>query len=127
MNANPAVRCNMSSSLSPRTASLIVVLFFFAFSNIYAAETTATLGGTVKDSSGAVVTGATVTLTEATTNTSRSQQTNPDGAYSFTLVPVGRYQVAVESSGFRKYVQSGIQLEGDQNGRADVTLRAGAR
>src|SRR2546423_7296171 len=116
----------MSSSLSPRTASLIVVLFFFAFSNIYAAETTATLGGTVKDSSGAVVTGATVTLTEASTNTSRTQQTNPDGAYLFTLVPVGRYQVAVESSGFRKYVQSGITLEVNQNARLDVTLRPGA-
>src|SRR5207248_10354610 len=106
--------------------SLIFILVFLALTNIYAAETTGTLGGTVKDSTGAVVSGANVTLTEATKNTSRSQQTNPDGAYLFTLVPVGRYQVAVERGGFRKYVQSGITLEVNQNARLDVTLRPGA-
>jgi hypothetical protein len=63
-----------------------------------------TIRGTVTDSSGAVVAGATVTITNLQTNLSRSQATNSSGSYSFELIPTGEYKVEIEAKGFRKSI-----------------------
>src|SRR5439155_15227647 len=91
-----------------------------------AQKATATLSGTVTDSSGAVMVGATVTLTNSKTNIAQTVQTNSDGLYLFALVPIGTYDLAAEDAGFRKFVQSGITLEINQNARVDVRLEVGA-
>jgi len=112
--------------LSVKFLVLFLVLSLLAIAG-YAAETTATLGGTVKDSTGAVVPNATLTLTNTETGVSRALSSNQDGTYLFTLVPVGTYKVSVEKQGFRKYVQSGIILLVNQNGKLDVSLQVGAQ
>jgi len=61
---------------------------------------TGTVAGTVTDPSGAVVSGATVTLTDVATNTSRSTTTNDAGRYIFVNVPPGHYNIAVTKQGF---------------------------
>src|ERR1051326_2162656 len=80
----------------------LVVLFAVP---LFAAEVTAVLTGTVRDSNGAVVPSASITLTNTSTNTSRTITSGADGTYVFNLVPVGTYEVKVEHSGFRKYEQ----------------------
>jgi hypothetical protein len=62
-----------------------------------------TIRGTVKDPSDALVSGATVTLTNLETGAVRSTMTT-SGTFSFELVPVGDYEVTVEAKGFQKLV-----------------------
>jgi outer membrane receptor protein involved in Fe transport len=79
----------------------------------------------VKDQSGGVVAAASVTLANTGTNISRATTTGNDGGYLFDPLQVGRYKLTVEKSGFATFVQDGIALELNQNGRLDVTLRVG--
>jgi Carboxypeptidase regulatory-like domain/TonB dependent receptor len=80
----------------------------------------------VTDPTGGVIGGASVTLTNTGTNVSRSTATASDGSYLFDLVAVGRYKVRVEKGGFATYIQTGIVLELNQNGRLDVTMKVGS-
>src|SRR5581483_3020181 len=91
-----------------------------------AAETTATISGAVKDSSGAVVSKAPITLTNTGTNISKTIQAGDDGSYLFPLVSIGTYRLSVEQSGFRKYVREGIVLNVNQNAKLDIVLQVGA-
>jgi hypothetical protein len=89
------------------------------------AEVTASISGTVKDSTGAVVPNATVTLTNAGTNISKTIQTGDDGGYLFTLVPIGNYRMSATRTGFRRYIRDGIVLNVNQNAKLDITLQPG--
>jgi hypothetical protein len=89
------------------------------------AQTTGSISGEVKDEKQAVVTGATVTARNVLTNDSRTVQTDGDGRYRFTSMPTGDYEITVESTGFAKYVQSGIKLELNQQASVDITLKTG--
>ena len=89
------------------------------------AQNNASLRGTVSDQSGGVVVGAKVILTNTGTGISRNATSGNDGGYVFDLVQVGRYKLTVEKSGFTTYIQDGIVLELNQNGRADVSLKVG--
>jgi Carboxypeptidase regulatory-like domain/TonB dependent receptor len=89
------------------------------------AQSTARLSGVVKDTTGATIADASVTLTNQNTNVSHKTKTDSDGAYLFSLVDIGTYTVTVEHPGFKKHVQTGIVLELNQNGRLDLTLEVG--
>src|SRR6516164_6960788 len=91
-----------------------------------AQEATATLSGTVKDPSCAVIAGAVVTLTNPQTNISRQTQSGADGSYLFTLIPIGTYSISAAATGFRTFVHSGIVLDINQNARQDVVLELGS-
>src|ERR1041384_6730069 len=88
-------------------------------------QATGRIVGLVKDSSGGTVIGANVTLTNEGTNISKTTQTDSEGNYLFSLVEPGSYRVTIEHTGFKKYVQSGIILELNQNGRVDAMLNVG--
>ena len=79
----------------------------------------------IRDRSSGVVVGAKVILTNIGTGIARSTATGSDGGYLFDLVQVGKYKITVEKSGFETFIQAGIVLELNQNGRADVTLKVG--
>jgi len=68
-----------------------------------------TIRGTVKDPSGALVSGATVTLTNLETNAARTVVTTTSGTFSFEFLPVGDYEVRVEAKGFRKLLVRPVQ------------------
>ncbi len=104
----------------------LVLTAFFLASSANAAEVTANLSGTVSDSSGAVIPKAKVTLTNTSTSEARSLTTENDGSYQFTKLPIGTYRLAVEQSGFNKYVHEGIVLNVNQNAKLDVALQIGA-
>src|SRR5690348_5229184 len=120
------MKSSVRSSQILRALCLVFAALLPALLPLNAAEVTSNLSGTVRDASGAVVTGATVTLTNVQTNISRTAHTGSDGNYSFTLVPVGNYRLTVEQTGFRKYVQDGITLQVNQQAKQDVALQVGS-
>jgi hypothetical protein len=85
----------------------------------------ATLTGTVKDSAGAVIPGATVSITNLATNVASRQQTTETGSYLFVNLIPGKYQIDVELSGFKKSSQV-VTLEVGQRARVDSTLEVGS-
>jgi carboxypeptidase family protein/TonB-dependent receptor-like protein len=70
--------------------------------------------GTVTDPTGAVVPGATVTITNAGTNISQSTTTGSDGSYRFPLVPPGTYTVDVKAANFAEVRAAGVVVEASQ-------------
>jgi hypothetical protein len=93
---------------------------------IFGQVTTGSIEGTVKDSAGAVVPGATVTVTGVTTGFNQTQQTNSDGYYFIDRVPAGTYKVVVAPiSGFAEAsVETRVAIE--KSSRTDITLGAGS-
>src|SRR5829696_2780604 len=81
--------------------------------------------GIVQDASGAVVEGATVTLTNEGTNVSITTETTSAGAYAFDSVQVGSYTVAVEKQGFKKFVSTGNPVNVNQPATVNAALEAG--
>src|SRR5260221_11472029 len=78
-----------------------------------------------RDSSGGVVAGAAVTVTNLGTNAARTAITNETGAYNFPSLPPGLYMVKVEKSGFRSAIRHQIELQVQQNARIDFDLQVG--
>ncbi|HEY8151992.1 MAG TPA: TonB-dependent receptor [Vicinamibacteria bacterium] len=105
-----------------RLLYVVIGTFLFAAGEAQAQVDRATLTGTVKDSTGAVVPGATVTITGPQAPSSTT--TNGEGTYIVVSLVPGRYVVAAEMSGFQKVSQSVI-LEVGQRGRVDFTLGVG--
>jgi len=82
--------------------------------------------GTVSDSSGGRISGATVTLTNEGTNASVSTTTGDDGGYKFTPVKIGTYKVTVTIQGFQTTTQHGLVVNVGENLVADFTLKPGS-
>jgi hypothetical protein len=89
-------------------------------------QDTASITGTVTDSSGAAVGGAVVTLSSPDRGINRTSQTNQSGDYLFGAVPVGSFDLIVVAPGFKKYQAKGVKLEVGQKARADIALQVGA-
>ncbi len=107
-------------------ALLGAVLSLLAMAGTAGAQTaTGQITGTVRDSSGAVTPGATVTVHSDLTGLTRTATTNPSGDYSFPLLPTGVYSVTAELTGFSIAKQAGLRLGVDQVARIDLTLAVG--
>src|SRR4051794_9016913 len=91
----------------------------------FAQTPTATMTGSVKDPTGAVVAGAKVSIRNIGTNQLHDVMTNKDGDYNVPLLDVGQYEVSVEAGGFKKQVQAGLTLQVGQTARGDFTLALG--
>jgi hypothetical protein len=105
------------------TLALLVLTLCAAASA--AAQTTGSISGQVQDEKGAAIPGATVTVRNTETGTSRTGQTDDDGRYRFPNLAVGSYEVTVEAPNFSKYVQTGIRLQLNQDAVVDASMRAG--
>jgi hypothetical protein len=124
-----SARCGINGKLAAcRTslAALCVVLLLTMSSSVLGQQGRGTILGTVVDSSGQVVAGATITITNTGTNLDFTAVTNDEGFYTVPNLPVGGYMVAASKQGFKKGVRSGITLEVDQKAQVDVTLEAGS-
>ena len=85
--------------------------FLVALPGLLNAQVTATITGTVRDSSGAVVPDAKVTANNTGTNLSRTVTTDPTGQYVIPQLVVGAYEVRVEKDGFSPFLQTGVSLQ----------------
>ncbi len=86
---------------------------------------TGSITGTVRDSTGAVVPNADVTLTDIGTKNALKTKSNAEGDYLFAAVPPGAYDLSVSATGFSSYDAKGIILRVAQRARADATLTVG--
>src|SRR5258708_39019923 len=110
----------------PGWAILIAYTLVLAAPSILQAQVeSGSIVGTVRDLSGAVAVGASVTVTSTETNSARQAKTDAVGEYAVTLLRIGTYSVSVEHSGFKTSVQNGVKLEVNQLVRIDVTLAPG--
>jgi hypothetical protein len=89
-------------------------------------QTFGEITGVVTDPSGAIVTQATVTVTNPATNFTRSVTTNVSGNYSIPALLPGTYNVRAEMPGFQSEVRAGVELQVQQTARIDFQLRVGA-
>src|SRR5689334_9841250 len=104
---------------------LAAALILLAPCTAYGQLSTASLTGIVRDTTGAVVPGATVTLTNIATNVERSTVSNSAGNYSFLNVPPGRYTMQTSATGFRLNKVSEFELNVNQTMTQDTILEVG--
>jgi hypothetical protein len=103
----------------------IAVLIAFAITELYAQSTSGTLVGTIRDSTGAVVAGAKVRVTNAGTGAVVETQSNGDGDYVAPNLPPASYTIRVELTGFRSVDVKQITLLTSQTVRNDVRMEPG--
>src|SRR5215469_1255889 len=92
---------------------------------LHAQSTGGRIRGTVTDASGGAIAGATVTLINEATHSTRELQSGASGEYIFLEVPVGTYEVDVASSGFKKYARKSIPLDLNEVVSVDIALQVG--
>lgn len=86
----------------------------------------ATVLGTARDSAGAVVPNAAVTLKNVETGSVVNATTDAEGNYQFLNVKIGTYQIEAEAEGFSRVIVEQVEAEVNARQRVDVTLTAGA-
>src|SRR5271154_6640838 len=104
---------------------LLTALFVLNCHSVHAQTFRGTILGSVSDSSGASVPGATVTIKNLDTGLTRTVSTSDDGSYSAPELPIGNYSVTVEKAGFKEGVVTGVRVEVSTDRRADFTLQPG--
>ncbi len=104
----------------------IVLLLLLVLPYAHGQVVGASISGTITDSAGAAIAGATVTLRNVETGSERTQATDRDGRYAVVSVPVGTYTLRVQKEGFATQERTGIVLTVGQSAKADVALAVGA-
>ncbi len=105
----------------------LALCLMYSLAGTASAQTFGEIAGVVKDQSGAIIPGATVTATNAATNVSRVTQSNDAGIYTFPSLIPAIYSVKVEMTGFQTTVHSNIELQVQQSARIDFALQLGQR
>ncbi|HET7347794.1 MAG TPA: carboxypeptidase regulatory-like domain-containing protein, partial [Acidobacteriaceae bacterium] len=95
-------------------------------SPLWSQQTTASITGTVEDAGGAVINGATITVTDTERGTTYAAKTNDGGIFTFARLPIGTYDVKVEAQGFETAIQSHMTLVLNQTARLDFKMKVGA-
>jgi type 1 fimbria pilin len=103
---------------------LLVALL--CLSSVARAQDTGTFTGTVHDSTGAVVGGAEVTVSNSSIGLKKTVTTNADGEWVVPYLPIGAYDIGVSAKGFKKFEAKGVALRVGQKARVDVDLQVGA-
>ena len=113
---------SMLHARSTLPAKFVFALSLLLPAGAMAQVVTATLTGTVHDSSGASVPNAKVTVTQKSTGTTRTTTSTDDGVYNVPYLEPGNYQVDVEAKGFNRFSQQNLVLDVSTVTRIDATL-----
>ena len=105
-------------------AGIVITALLFS-AGAMGQSATGTINGIVKDSSGAVVPNADLTLVNVNTNEQRKQASSAEGRYLFAMLPPGSYRLEADLKGFQKSVRSNITVEVQQQVSIDVELQVG--
>ena len=115
----------MKFSRSFAVAAVFAVVML-AMAAVTSAQTTGTLTGTVKDAQGAVIPGATVTITSETRGTSQEQTSASTGDFAFTNIVGDTYTVKVTMDGFKTTERKGVAVSpGDRVSIGALTIEVG--
>jgi len=108
---------------SERGLFALLVLGFFTAAAW--GQVTASMTGTVKDASGAVISGAKLAVKNLESGLTRTAETEASGSFTVSSLPVGEYEVRAEKEGFQRQVRSGITLAVGQQAALNLTLEVG--
>ena len=106
---------------SVRIGSLILILTAACHAQIF----TSSLSGIIADPNNASVPGAAIAIRNVATGDTRQGASDGSGRYAFAQLPPGPYELTASASGFKKFVNSGIQLQASQSAEVNVTLTIG--
>src|SRR6267142_533568 len=109
-----------------RFVTAIVVLIAFPTCLVFAQTSTATILGVVKDTSGALVPGVSITVKHTESGLTRTVVSGETCGYNAPLLPVGAYEITTTMPGFKQQVRSGINLVVGQDAVVNLTLEVGA-
>jgi len=104
---------------------LVYVLLLGGGSALGQVTASGALSGTVSDQKGAIIPGATVTVTNKATGATRTTTTNGDGEFKLDLLPAGRYDIKVSASGFGDLTSENVELLVGQTNRLGFTMTPG--
>jgi len=104
----------------------LILLFLLCFSSGAFGQATGLITGTVHDSTGAVIQGAEVVVTDTATRTQFTTVTNGEGNYLVASLGSGTYDLMVSAPGFKKFQARRVMLQVAEKSRVDVTLQIGA-
>lgn len=108
-----------------QTLLLCAVVVLTSSLSLHGQSTYGTVDGTVTDSTGAVVAGAQVTLTNTGTQEKHTQTTGDAGLYTFVNVEPGNYRLDIEKSGFKHFARTNVVVQVQQETHIDATLPVG--
>jgi outer membrane receptor protein involved in Fe transport len=114
----------LNKSRHLRFAGILTLCLLLATA-VTAQTSRGTLTGTVADTTGAVIKGATVTITQAGTGVKRQTTTNASGIYRFDAVDLGTYQVSSTASGFATEDKTGVEIQAAHTTDIDFSLKVG--
>lgn len=109
-----------------KVLSVVCGVVFLNALPVFAQEVSAGITGRVTDPSGASIVGASVMAKDLDRGTEWPTKTNEDGIYAFPRIPIGRYELRVEATGFKTHVFPEIKLEVNQRARIDAEMQVGA-
>ena len=109
-----------------KVCGILFIALFWVNQLLMAQVTTGTISGTVKDSTGAVIPGAAITIRNADTGITRNVTTGEAGHFLVPQLALGNYEITAESAGFQTTVRSGINLTMGREAVVDFTLQVGA-
>ena len=102
---------------------LIATILFAGQAN--AQITTAEIYGRVTDASDAAIPNAAVKLIDEQTGAVKNTTTNQAGEFTFSLLPVSKYSLNIEVTGFKRLVRNGVELSAGQKARLNLTMEVG--
>jgi Carboxypeptidase regulatory-like domain len=106
-------------------ASVLTIAFVVSTALPSFAQVGGSLSGTVKDSSGGVVPGVSVSAVNTILGTEFNTVTDGQGLYTFPKLPVGKYTLTLVLEGFKPQKRAGIQVDADSASQINVTLEIG--
>jgi hypothetical protein len=106
-------------------ASILLLSFGLLVGVQAQSSTTGNITGTVRDPQGAAVPKAEVTITDEKTGVSRTVSATDDGFYNATSLPAGIYTISTSPAGFKKTIQTGVQLHVNENKTVNLDLQVG--
>ena len=109
-----------------RSAHLVALCVLLLATTAAAQTSTGKIVGLVQDSSGAVLPGVSIVVRNLGTSTTRDTVTDDRGQFEISGLAPGRYQIDVELQGFRKFSQSPVTVQVNQETRVNPTLAVGA-
>src|SRR5258708_16175948 len=115
-----------SRTMKSHRVTLPIMLLVLTFCAASWAQDTASLTGTVTDPSGAAIAGAQVAINNAEQGISRKAASNGSGDFLFAALPIGKYDVVVTATGFKKYQAKGVVLNVAEKARVYVSMGGGS-
>lgn len=112
-------------NFSPVAALCLLLVLFLGARFAGAQQTMGVISGSVTDTSGAVISGATITIRNNSTGLTRRAKSGADGTFAFQNLPINTYEVTVAMSGFDKQEYPTIRVQSGHNTAINVQLHPG--